>query len=448
VAILRTLVSVGLAQSDGRGGVRTTTAPLDPTAALGRAMSWARGLPSSGDDVSRTQVVTWAPALLQLAHEAAAGTDDAATRDLARVAELLRGAGLEQTAHQVERVCAAALDRVAQAEAAAAAAAQAEADAVAAAERLEFEARAAAEAAGDTATTAPASAGVATDDDPASGAAADATRGATSPPWWRQPAWLGLIAATVVVGLLLVVPFVLERRSMEAASPVRTQLAMGTVAVGASGTAPLAFDLVGSAAEARRLAVSVTGADADVFSVRPTSCTGGRCSLTVVFSPDRPGAHLADLVVGASDAAAARVRLTGTGAGDEPAAAASTDLSVTIFPPAQPLQAGQPGQVPVGVTNAGPDPSTGSTLALRAGTARLAAPGCATSDGALRCEVGALGVGERAIVSVTVTPADRAPVALRAQAQPVADTDPTTGNDGAGFTFPVRPAAKGSSAAG
>jgi hypothetical protein len=433
--VLRRLAALGVAQSDGRGGYRTALGVADLDASLDRAtrLLEARPVapgPEGGDPAE-------APTLLALARVASAVGRDDTLCALAPQSAGLRAAGLPATAHQLDRLTTPAVERVELARLAEEEAARLAAEDEAAAARLAAEAAQAEALAGGTLGADDAEVGPVPEPE------------ASTTPWWRRPRLVALVAAAALAALVLVVLPLLDAGRSVPVETVRASLELGESTVDSPATESTEVALPGFRRADGPLAVQVEGADADAFVVRQESCTASPCPLTVTFTPDRTGAHVAAAVLAGDDGAEwARVALTGTGAGTTVDAAPEgpdvvrTDLAVTIFPPAAPLRAGEGGRIPIGVANAGPDPSTGAVLLVRLGPdATAEAAGCEPVRAGLECSVEALTPGGQSVVTVAVTPgAGSTALPVSVDVTPVTDTDEVAGNDAAGFTFPVRAA--------
>ncbi len=257
---------------------------------------------------------------------------------------------------------------------------------------------------------------------------------------WRRLAAVAVAAAAVLAAVLVVVPMLQRSGPPPDLAPVAANLDLGTASVGEPRSATLQLDLTGRDA-APPIRLSVTGPDADAFTLSPRRCDTD-CRSSVTFTADRSGAHLGTVTATDADGTEqAVVSLTGDGTADPPSAAARTNLAVTVFPSRPtPLPRGGSGVVPIGVTNNGPDASTGSELVvtLPAGVTG-SAPGCTARGTTLTCALGELAVAEGTQVAVTVrVPDDAAPLRVLAEVAPTTDTDPSGGDDAAGFTFPVR----------
>lgn|GEM_PF-5154917 len=254
---------------------------------------------------------------------------------------------------------------------------------------------------------------------------------------WRRLAMVAVAAAAVVVGVLLVAPSL--RGGATPAEPLQSSLELGTSSLGQSASATLQLDLAAQAA-VLPVALTVSGPDGEAFTLSPTEC-GADCRATLTFTPQRSGGHLA--TVTATDAqgrAVAVVDVTGTGTGDAPAADAQTDLGVTLFvSEPSPLPVGGSGVVPIGVRNAGPDPSNGSQLVVTVPDGVVAsARGCSFKGTSLTCALDGIAAGEDVRVEVTVqVPAGTGPVQVGATVTPASGADPGAGDDAAGFTYPV-----------
>ncbi len=257
---------------------------------------------------------------------------------------------------------------------------------------------------------------------------------------WRRLAAVAVAAAAVLAAVLVVVPMLQRSTPEPDTAPVRADLDLGTASVGEPRSATLQLDLRGRGA-ATPIRLTVSGPDADAFTLNPRRCDT-ECRASVTFTADRSGAHLGTVTaVDADGDEQAVVSLTGDGTADPPAAAASTNLAVTVFPSRpSPLPAGGSGVIPVGVSNNGPDDSTGAELVVTlpegvTGTA----PGCTPRGSTLTCALGALAAAQGTQVAVTVrVPDDAAPLRVLAEVAPTTDTDPSGSDDAAGFTFPVR----------
>jgi len=257
----------------------------------------------------------------------------------------------------------------------------------------------------------------------------------------RRLALVAVVAAAVIAAILLVVP---SLRQDDTPAVLRGDVDLGVASVGESTSGTLAFDLTSSDASAP-LDLTVSGPDADAFTIDPARCDSLDCRAAVTFTPDRSGTHLAAVTaVDATGAARAEADLTASGTGDAPAAPLQTNLSVTLFPTEPtPIPAGGDATLPVGVTNGGPDDSSGAVLVLSVpDQVTAAAEGCTFAGTDLRCPLAELPAGQNERLAVTLTVADGVEsVRVTGQVDPVTDVDEATGDNAAGFTYPVAPPA-------
>ena len=255
----------------------------------------------------------------------------------------------------------------------------------------------------------------------------------------RRLAIIAVVAASVIAAMLLVVP---SLRGDDSPAVLRGDVDLGVASVGESTSGTLTFDLTGSDARAP-LDLTVSGPDADAFAIDPVRCDSLDCRAAVTFSPDRSGTHVATVTAAdATGAARAEASLTASGTGDAPAAPLETNLSVTLFPTdPTPIPAGGEAALPVGVTNAGPDDSSGAVLVLTVpDQVTASAEGCTFAGTDLRCPLAELPAGqsERLAVGLTVGEGVES-VRVTGQVDPVTDVDEATGDNAAGFTYPVAP---------
>lgn len=285
---------------------------------------------------------------------------------------------------------------------------------------------------------------------PLSGPPRPAPDPATSPasPWnsrlallvsdWRGLVVVAVAAGAVLLGALLAVPMVQGDRTVD--EPVRAELDLGTVSVGESGAATLQLNLAGRTVQ-YPVSLSISGPDPEAFALDPLRCDDEDCRATVTFTPDRPGAHLS--TVTATDPTGLQhgtVELSGSGTGDPAPKAATANLGVTLYPAQpSPLPSGDQAVVPVGVRNAGPEDSTGARLVVTVPVGvEASASGCTLDGTGLVCPIAELLSGDQVTVEVTLTiPEGSGPVQVRAAVEPTSDIDPSSGDDAAGFTYPV-----------
>lgn len=255
---------------------------------------------------------------------------------------------------------------------------------------------------------------------------------------WRRLVVVAVAAAAVLLGVLLALPML--RGTDPSTEAVRADLELGTASVGDPAATTLQLDLSGRDV-AFPLDLAVAGPDPEAFVLDPSRCDAADCRATVTFTPDRSGTHLA--TVTATDTAGvehAVVELSGTGTEDAAPEPGVTDLSVTLFPAQpSPLPIGGEGVVPVGVRNAGPEDSTGARLVVTVpGGVAASASGCTLDATDLVCPIAELASGDQVTVEVTLTiPEGSGPVQVGAAVEPTSDTDPSSGDDAAGFTYPV-----------
>jgi hypothetical protein len=253
----------------------------------------------------------------------------------------------------------------------------------------------------------------------------------------RRLAILAVVAASVIAAMLLVVP---SLRGDDTPEVLRGDVDLGVASVGESTSGTLTFDLTGSNARAP-LDLTVSGPDADAFTIDPPRCDSLDCRAAVTFSPDRSGTHVATVTaVDVSNAARAEASLTASGTGDAPQAALETNLSVTLFPTdPTPIPAAGQATLPVGVTNGGPDDSSGAVLVLSVpDQVTASAEGCTFAGTDLRCPLAELPAGQSERLAVTLAVAEGAEsVRVTGQVDPVTDVDEATGDNAAGFTYPV-----------
>jgi hypothetical protein len=253
----------------------------------------------------------------------------------------------------------------------------------------------------------------------------------------RRLALVAVVAAAVIAAMLLVVPSLREDAQP---SVVRGDVDLGVASLGESASGTLSFDLTGSGARVP-VALTLDGPDADAFAIDPASCDSLDCRAAVTFTPDRSGTHVAAVTaVDASGAERAVASLTASGTGDEPTEPLSTNLAVTLFTTdPSPIPAGGQAVLPVGVLNNGPDDSSGAVLVVTLpDRVTGSADGCTFADAQLRCPLAELAVGRQERVEVTISVPRRIDqVRVSAQVDPVTDTDEATGDNAAGFTYPV-----------
>ena len=255
---------------------------------------------------------------------------------------------------------------------------------------------------------------------------------------WRRLVVVAVAAAAVLLGVLLAVPML--RGPDPSAEAIRVDLGLGTASVGDPTTTTLQLDLSGRDVTFP-VDLAVSGPDPEAFLLDPPRCDAADCRATVTFTPDRSGTHLATAT--ATDTAGvehAVVELSGTGTRDPAPEPGVTDLSVTLFPAQpSPLPVDGEGVVPIGVRNAGPEDSTGARLVVTVPVGvEASASGCTLDGTDLVCPIAELPSGEQLTVDVTLTvPPGAGPVRVGAAVTPTSDTDPSSGEDAAGFTYPV-----------
>ncbi len=253
----------------------------------------------------------------------------------------------------------------------------------------------------------------------------------------RRLALVAVVAAAVIAAMLLVVP---SLRGDDQPEVVRGDVDLGVASLGESSSGTLSFDLTGTGAQVP-VALTIDGPDADAFGIDPVSCDSLDCRAAVTFTPDRSGTHVASVTaVDASGAERAVASLTASGTGDEPTEPLRTNLAVTLFTTEpSPVPAGGEAVLPVGVTNNGPDDSSGAVLVVTLpNRVSASADGCTFADSELRCPLAELPAGQRERVEVTISvPRRIEQVRVTAQVDPVTDVDEATGDNAAGFTYPV-----------
>jgi len=253
----------------------------------------------------------------------------------------------------------------------------------------------------------------------------------------RRLALVAVVAAAVLAAMLLVVP---SLRDDEEPAVLRGDVDLGVASIGESASGTLGFDLTGSTARVP-VDLLLDGPDADAFSIDPARCDSLDCRAAVTFTPDRSGTHVATVrAVDASGAERAVASLSASGTGDAPDEPPQTNLAVTLFTTdPSPIPAGGDAVLPVGVTNNGPDDSSGAVLVLSL-PERVSgsADGCTFADSQLRCPLAELPAGQRERIEVTVSVPRRIDqVRVTAQVDPVTDVDDATSDNAAGFTYPV-----------
>lgn len=255
----------------------------------------------------------------------------------------------------------------------------------------------------------------------------------------RRLAVVAVVSAAVIAAILLVVP---SLRDDGQPATLRADVDLGVATVGESTSGTLTLDLTATDARAP-VDLTVSGPDADAFAVDPTRCDTLDCRTAVTFSPDRSGTHLATVTaVDAEGTERGVASLTASGTGDAPDAPLATNLSVTLFPTEpSPIPAGGQATLPLSVTNGGPDDSSGAVLVVTVPPGvTAAADGCTFAGADLRCPIAELPAGQSDRLGVTLdVPADVESVRVSAQVDPVTDSDEATGDNAAGFTYPVAP---------
>ena len=254
----------------------------------------------------------------------------------------------------------------------------------------------------------------------------------------RRLAMIAVAAAAVIAAVLLVVP---SLRGAGTDAVLRGDIDLGVASVGESSSGTLTLDLTESDALAP-VALVLDGPDADAFAVDPQRCDSLDCRASVTFTPDRSGTHVATVrAVDDSEVERAVVELTGSGTGDPPDLPVNTNLAITLFPSEpSPIPAGGSAALPVGVSNNGPDDSTGARLVLTVPDEVSAqAAGCSFEASTLTCPVADLPAGTQARVQVTLTvPTQATEVRVNATVTPLTDVDDAEGDNSAGFTYPVQ----------
>lgn len=253
----------------------------------------------------------------------------------------------------------------------------------------------------------------------------------------RRLALVAVVAAAVIAAMLLVVP---SLRGEDQPEVVRGDIDLGVASLGESASGTLSFDLTGTEAQVP-VELTLDGPDADAFAIDPASCDSLDCRAAVTFTPDRSGTHVATVTaVDAGGAERAVASLTASGTGDEPTEPRRTNLAVTLFTTQpSPVPAGGEAVLPVGVTNNGPDDSSGAVLVVTLPERVTgSADGCTFANSQLRCPLAELAAGQQERVEVTISvPRRIEQVRVTAQVDPVTDADEATGDNAAGFTYPV-----------
>ncbi len=210
-------------------------------------------------------------------------------------------------------------------------------------------------------------------------------------------------------------------------APAGTDLSY-TITVTNTGTSsPSGPVTVSDTLPARVTFISATGGVTPVQGVLTLNLgiipIGGSTTVTIVVRPDAAAAgttitNTATVNSTVSDPDAADNSTTATTAVN--AASAVADLAVTIAEAPDPVHVGQEVTYTVTVTNNGPDPATGATLTdtLDAGAAFISATGGAIpSNGLLTFDLGTLGGGADATVSVVVVPVAAGRLTIKVEAK-------------------------------